>query len=181
MVMIPSILDVTSKAAETTFGRPLITNVFRGHIVEAIVAYALEPVWRWCAEDYSAWDFERGDGLRLEVKQSAARQSWATTDKPSAGSFDIAERKGRWEGATWIESAGRAAAIYVFAHHPIADMTADHRDPMQWRFFVIPTNALPAKQRLSLTQARRLTDERTFQELSAAVHHVAESLQEFQD
>ena len=109
----PSIDAIQQRAGEAAFGGPLITNVHRGLIAEAIVAAALEPEWKWCAADYSAWDFERPDGLRLEVKQSAARQSWALNDKPSVCSFDIAERSSRWEGPTLITEAGRYANVYV--------------------------------------------------------------------
>lgn len=97
----PSIDDVVDRVSHAAFGRPLVTNVLRGQVVEAIIALALEPEWTWCASDYASWDFERADGRRLEVKQSAARQSWAA---PAHGivrpSFDIKERTVRWEGAT---------------------------------------------------------------------------------
>ena len=169
MISAPSIADIHRKVSEAAFGRPLITNVLRGQVVEAIVACALEPEWTWCAEDYSSWDFERADGKRLEVKQSAARQSWAVSDKPSACSFDIGIRKGRWEGPHWISEVGRAADVYIFAHHPIADSTADHRDPNQWQFYVIPTRLLPDTQRLSLSRARSLATASSFGELSDAV------------
>lgn len=169
MISTPSIADVQHKVSQAAFGRPLITNVLRGQVVEAIVACALEPEWNWCAEDYSSWDFERPDGRRLEVKQSAARQSWATSDKPSACSFDIAVRKGRWEGARWIDESGRAAHIYVFAYHPIADGSADHRDPDQWQFYVIPTCLLPNTQRLSIAGVKSLAAAKSFAELGYAV------------
>lgn len=94
MTNTPTAADIQRKVADAAFGRPLITNVLRGQVVEAIVACALEPEWHWCAADYSSWDFDRADGFRVEIKQSAARQSWATSDKPSSCSFDIAERKG---------------------------------------------------------------------------------------
>lgn len=68
--------DVIAKVTASAFGQPLVTNVLRGHVVEAMVALALEPEWRWCSGDYAAWDFERADGLRMEVRQSAYRQSW---------------------------------------------------------------------------------------------------------
>lgn len=71
----PTVADIQRKVADAAFGRPLITNVMRGQVVEAIVACALEPECRWCAADYSSWDFDRADGVRLEIKQSAARQS----------------------------------------------------------------------------------------------------------
>lgn len=167
--MPPSIADIQDKVAQSAFGRPLITNVLRGQVVEAIVASALEPEWTWCSADYSSWDFERADGCRLEVKQSAARQSWATSDKPTACSFDIAKRKGRWEGTTWIDEAGRAAHIYVFAHHPISDSSADHRDAKQWQFYVLATSSPPIIKRLTLARARSLTAPVSFAKLREAV------------
>lgn len=153
-----------------------MTNVLRGHVVEAIVASALEPTWRWCAEDYSSWDFERADGLRLEVKQSAARQTWATSDKSSSCSFDIAERTGRWEGPVWVEGAGRASQIYILAHHPVADATADDRNPGQWRFHVLPAAALPTTKRISLASAAKLTVPVEYNELASAVEEAAGSV-----
>lgn len=169
MTSIPTISDIQRKVAEAAFGRPLVTNVMRGQVVEAIVACALEPEWTWCAEDYSSWDFERADGMRLEVKQSAARQTWAASDKPSACSFDIAMRKGRWEGSSWVDEVGRAAHIYIFAHHPVADRSADHRDPTQWQFYVVPTSQLPNTRRLSLNGVRSLATATSFAELEQAV------------
>ncbi|MES2444340.1 MAG: hypothetical protein V4574_16045 [Pseudomonadota bacterium] len=130
--------------------------MLRGLVSEAIVAAALEPVWRWCSADYSSWDFDRADGVRLEVKQSAVRQTWASASAaPSKTSFDIAARKGRWEGALWIEEPGRHAQIYVFAHHPIGDDGADHCDPAQWEFFVVRASDLPPTKRIA-TAALRL-------------------------
>jgi len=170
----PTTWDILRKVADAAFGRPLVTNVLRGMVAEAIVACALEPEWHWCAQDYANWDFERADGLRLEVKQSAARQSWATSDKPSACSFDIAARKGRLEGATWIDAPGRAAQIYVFAHHPVADISADHRDPAQWNFHVVRSADLPATRSLSLACARRLCPAVDFAMLKAAVSAAAD-------
>lgn len=175
---VPSAEEIQRKVAAAAFGRPLITNVHRGMVAEAIVAAALEPEWRWCSEDYSSWDFERADGAKLEVKQSAARQSWAAANaKPSACSFDIASRTGRWEnGVEWIAEPGRSAHIYVFAHHPVADESADHRDPTQWQFYVIATERLPNTRRLSLSRLRSLGEACAFQVLrqfvSAAANQV---------
>lgn len=147
--------EVIAKVSQAAFGNPLVTNVLRGQVAEAIVALALEPEWRWCGADYSAWDFERPDGLRLEVKQSAARQSWGTAG-PSKATFDIAARIGRFEGTTWIAEAGRPAHLYVFAHHDIYDDHADHRDPSQWQFYVAATRDLPHVKRVALGTIRTL-------------------------
>lgn len=125
--------DAVAKVTEATFGAPLVNNVLRGHLAEAIIALAIEPEWEWCSGDYSSWDFQsRETGLRLEVKQSAAKQSWVlhSDSKPSAPRFDIAPRTGRWEtDGSFVKDPGRAAQIYIFAYHPIADESADHRDP----------------------------------------------------
>jgi hypothetical protein len=161
---------IAARAAEVCFGKPLITNVNRGLIAELIVEAALPTGWRWCGGDYAGHDFEHADGTRLEVKQSAARQSWAAPESgASRASFDIAARIGRWEGAVWIEEAGRRAQIYVLAHHPVADASADHRDPGQWRFHVVGAADLPVSKTLALSRVRALTTACGFSELGRAV------------
>lgn len=37
------ISDVIAKVSQVAFGKPLVTNVLRGHVAEAIIALALEP------------------------------------------------------------------------------------------------------------------------------------------
>ena len=166
--------EVVAKVANAAFGRPLVTNVLRGHVVEAIIALALEPVWAWCSADYASWDFERSDGLRLEVKQSAYRQSWVTAPsvKVSPG-FDVRVRKHQWEGDTLVESVGRAAHIYVLAYHDQRDADADHRDPRQWQFFVLSSRDIPIVARIALGSVRRLTDSVTIEALANQVERVA--------
>ena len=167
--------DIEQRVSKKSFGTPLITNVLRGVVAEAIIACALEPEWTWCSADYASWDFERGDGVKLEVKQSAARQSWTKADgKPSVAGFDIAPRKGYWvNGETWVPTPGRAADIYIFAHHPVADESADHRAPEQWDFYVVATADLPDTRRISLVSLQRLTGSCCFTELRAAVVAIA--------
>jgi hypothetical protein len=41
---------------------------------------------------------------------------------------------------------------------PIMDESADHRDPRQWRFYVIPTTRLPARKTISLVKVALLSD-----------------------
>jgi len=161
---------VVAKAAAAAFGRPLVTNVLRGLVAEVIVSEALAPGWRWCSADYASWDFEHQDGTRLEVKQSAAKQSWLSlSGKPTACSFDIKARQGRHEGTVWVAEPGRAAAIYVFAHHPVAADGADHRAPGQWVFYVIRTADLPTTNRISLATAKKLSSSWSWLQLGAAV------------
>jgi hypothetical protein len=166
--------NIERKVAEAIFGKKLITNVYRGHVTEAIVAAALEPEWNWCLADYSSWDFERDDGMRLEVKQSAVLQTW-TIEPPKriTGSFDIAERQGYWEGPAWVAVPGRCAHVYVLAHHIIVDDSADHRDPGQWQFYVVRASELPAVKKISLGSLQRLAQPCGFDELSERVAQAA--------
>lgn len=163
---------MVAKVADAAFGRPLVTNVLRAQLVEAMIALVLEPAWHWCSADYAPCDFERADGLRLEVKQSAARQSWST-EKPSKAIFDVAARTGRNEAHGWVEEYGRAAHIYVFAHHPTFDDSADHRDPAQWQFYVLPTSALPDVKQIALGTIKTMSEAVPISTLAETVAAVA--------
>jgi hypothetical protein len=44
----------------------------------------------------------------------------------------------------------RYADIYIRAHHPVEDLSADHRDPHQWRFYIALAAALEGQGRLLL-------------------------------
>lgn len=181
-IHVPSIDDIVDKASRAVFGMPLITNVNRAILVEVIVAAALSPDWRWCSEDYAGWDFESADGVRLEVKQSASWQSWSRrSSAPSAGVFDIAARKKYWvETDGWHASPGRLADIYILAHHPIVGRSADHRDPRQWQFYVLPASAFrPGAKTISLPVVQKLARQAAydgqpvrFEELNACVEAI---------
>ena len=74
--------EIAKKAGDAAFGNPLVENSWRSHVVEMIVECVLFPEWKWSAEGWSGWDFEHvKTGLRLEIKQSAAKQSWKGTPK----------------------------------------------------------------------------------------------------
>jgi hypothetical protein len=107
--------------------------------------------------------------LRLEVKQSAARQTWTGARKATTPIFDIRARTGYFEGADWVADPRRFARIYIFAHHPIMDESADHRDPCQWRFYVVPTTRLPAGKTISLVKVALLSDAVPWIGLKAAI------------
>lgn len=157
-------------------GQPLVGNAFRGTLVEAIVAEALAPHWRWCADGWGSYDFEGPGDVGLEVKQSAARQNWhQATSSPCVPRFDIAERTGSWaETGEWVAKRGRAAALYVFAYHPVLDVTvADHRVPEQWEFYVVHSSRLPPQKSLGLSGVRALAAPVGFDKLLEAVGVIA--------
>jgi hypothetical protein len=164
---VTTIDDVVRRATEVTFDKCLVTNVFRSVLVEAIVAAAL-PDWNWCSSDYASWDFRHRDSTRLEVKQSAARQTWFA-GRASPALWDIRPRTGYWGKNGWVARRGRYAHIYILAHHPVLSKRADHRDARQWRFYVVATSALPDTKSISEARAARLTQPVTFEELASHV------------
>jgi hypothetical protein len=170
--------DVRAEASTAAFGQKLITNNLRGLIAEVIVGSALPPEWKWCSADWAGWDFERADGLKLEVKQSAARQTWTGNNvaRPTCR-FDIKPRKGSYVGADWQPMVGRQAQIYVFAHHFEGGECADHCEPSQWRFFVVPESRLPpSAQTIGLGAIEKLAARCTISELLSAVQTCAKGL-----
>ena len=85
-------------------GSPLLRNSIRGELVEEMVAQALEPEWTLCADDWGACDLKQvanlkpvGRPLRIQVKQSAARQSWHADARPRCCQCD-----GRWRAITLL-------------------------------------------------------------------------------
>lgn len=63
------------RLAQRLYGTPIIRNSARGELVEEIVAMALEPDWLLCSGDWGGCDLVYpASGLRMQVKQSAARQ-----------------------------------------------------------------------------------------------------------
>jgi len=132
------------------FDRRLVQNNLRGLYVEAMALELLGSEWRPAGEDWGGWDIEHEDGTRLQVKQSAARQTWsAALGRTSRPLFDIKPAL-HWYGSGWSEQKARHADIYLFAWHPICDQSADHRDLAQWRFYVVETKRLPEQKSIGL-------------------------------
>ena len=165
-----SAAEIRRRSCEAAFGQPLVMNVLRGLVVEAIVATALEPDWIWRSANYASWDFEAADGCRLEVKQSAVRQSWkAGPGTVSRCRWDIAKRTGRYNQLGWVPAYERSADLYVLAFHSVEGELADHRDPAQWHFFVIPARALPEARSIGLESVRKITGASSYEGLAAEV------------
>ena len=174
------------------YGQPLIANVYRGDYVEGLILCALGQGWKQSFE-WGSWDLENAAGVRLEVKQSAALQSWykQTGVKNSSPSFSITPKTGYYtdstDAAVWVSlPAGervRPADIYVLAWHPEPNPEiADHHNPEQWQFFVVPADNLPPKppqvkeQRIGLAAVKKLATAVTYDRLAAEVDKVAAGL-----
>lgn len=161
------------------FNQPLKENRYRSDYVERLIVEILGDEFELTSSDWAAWDITHNSGLKIEVKQSAARQSWSgdgtIPDKPNVGRFDIAERSYVWDKKGWRDQLGRVAGLYIFAWHPIYDPDiADHRDPRQWTFYVLPSQALPAGQKsIGLRPLQQLAEPVTYAELQAAANEAA--------
>jgi hypothetical protein len=161
-------LDLTVRITSRLFGLPILTNVVRGEVVEEMCLMALEPEWQHAGGDYGAWDLENcKTGMRIQVKQSAARQSWGVSI--SSPTFSIAHKTGRYEGAIWIAEPSRNADIFVFGWHPLTGGDADHREVGQWQFFVIPESKLPPQKSIRLSVLERIALPVSWFELKAAI------------
>ena len=149
----------------------VIQNNLRGLYVELMVAELLGPPWRHNGTDWAAYDLEHTNGTRLEVKQSAAQQTWAA---PSTGrsvrSFSIRVPKIEWVGSKATTRNNRVAGIYVFAWHDGLIAQSDQRDPKQWKFFVVPARLLPNQQTICLGPLNKLAKPVGANQLRATVH-----------
>jgi len=149
--------EIAERLAKRLFDTPIIQNQFRSTFVEAMLEPVLEETgWKYTGDGWSGWDFERADGARLEVKQSAAIQTWsAARNIVTKGAFDIAFRTGYFfeGGSKWEPTPGRPANVYVFAWNE----TKDHSNPKNWMFFVVPTSCLPLQKTISLAKVKALS------------------------
>jgi hypothetical protein len=156
----------------------LVSNTTRGLLAEFIVARALGLTENRVRDGWAAFDLQTESGLRIEVKSAACVQTWNQKEL-SAIRFCVPETRA-WDGETGLLSkeSRRQADVYVFAllHHR-DKRTIDPLNLEQWRFYVIPTTALPACSTLSLNVVEKLADGgSTFAELSSAVERVAQAI-----
>ena len=138
------------------FDVPVMQNNLRGLWVELMVFELLGSGWKHAGNDWAAWDLERTDGLRVEVKQSAQLQSWGTS--LSSPRFSIALTKGHYlDGKNYVPnlSGKRLADLYIFAWHD----GDDQRSASEWRFYVVGADRLPKSQKsIGLKALQELTE-----------------------
>lgn len=162
--------EIALRLAARLFDCPLIQNQYRSAFVEAMIEpHLARQGWRHVGDNWAGWDFQHECGTRLELKQSAAWQTWdpikragtpARPPKAGSGRFDIAVRTGWFDttGTVWTKHAGRPAHIYAFAWHGLIGDAADHRDPDQWQFFILPSTSLPPQKTLRLSRLRSIAE-----------------------
>lgn len=185
------IAEIVDEAAESPLSRvsvlgevgrrydqPVMNNVHRAEYVEALVALALrDSGWRRKAP-WGAWHFENESGVRLNLKHSAAVQSWGGGGAQDSPRFDIAPGKGYWdeEEGRWVALPGRHAEIYVFAWHGGTGETTDQRDPASLEFYVIPERDLPKQKSIALPAIRASVSRCRIQGLAAATDEIRSTI-----
>ena len=182
--------QVVQSLNERFYSQPLIDNVYRGDYVETLILFALGEGWKPVG-GWGSWDLEKGNGgVRLEVKQSAAKQPvqphYKQSDSPqSSPPFRIEPKTYYYTNSTDAAvrvdlpkgERVRPADIYIFAWHPETDSaTADHRQPEQWEFYVVPEHRLPDQKSISLNPLKNLAAAVTYAELAAKVTAVADGI-----
>ena len=153
--------EIALRLAAKHFDKRLIENSFRSALIQGMIEPFLAPGgWRYIGDGWGGWDFERSDGAKLEVKQSAAHQTWSDTQSArSLGTFDTRAKIGFYDngGSKWTVSPGRPAHVCLFAWNGTFGEETDHRDQTQWDFYAIPTSLLPVGQKtITLDGVRRL-------------------------
>jgi hypothetical protein len=145
-----TIQQLTDRYIKEFLGSPILDNTLRGYWLEVMLAEALGPRCRLVSAGWHLWDLQFGPSdrecparIRIQVRNTAALQTWSK-GVTSACQWILASRPapayfGRDHPHVPCESAGYLCDVFILAHHPGSDPTkADHRDPYQWRFFVVP-------------------------------------------
>ena len=159
------------------YDRRVMSNLHRSEYVEALVTVALECRGWTRKNPWEGWTLEHASGIRLQVKQSAAAQSWGTGASKSTPQYNIAPRTGCWdeEEARWVPERGHLADIYVFAWHEENALVADQRDPSSWEFRVVARDELPPQKTIGLRPLRGLSSPCRIDALADAVDSICGS------
>lgn len=152
----------------------IMSNATRGRLAEFIVATAVAVDITKVREEWSAFDLETPEGIKLEIKSAAYLQSWFQRAL-STISFSTKPAL-HWDSQTNIQAAiaARHADVYVFCllHHEDKP-TANPLNINQWEFYVMATAELNAYTRsqhsLTLKSLKKLTSAVPYDQLAAAI------------
>jgi hypothetical protein len=141
----------------------ILSNATRGRFAEFIVATATNVDKTALRDEWSAYDLDTPDGIKLEIKSAAYIQSWFQRTL-SKISFSIKPAL-YWDNLTNKQSTEkkRHADVYVFCllHHD-NKQTIDPLNMNHWEFYVLATkelNEYPRSQHsITLKSLQRLTN-----------------------
>ena len=153
----PSRAPVTAETVKLrffheAFDRPLLDNTMRGLWCEFMVAEALGADCRAVGFGWHPWDLQIGpatsalpDRIRIQLKNSALLQSWnAASGRLSKPLFNLTWRHRpsyfvRDFPSIPCEDEGFLCDLFILCFHGEARIdVADHRDPDQWQFYLLP-------------------------------------------
>jgi hypothetical protein len=149
--------DVKARFFREAFSGRLLDNTLRGLWCEFMMCEALGPECRPVGLAWHPWDLQIGsdsegtpERIRIQVKNSAVLQSWNEIEgKASTPLFNLTWRRrpayfDRTHPGVPCEQEGFLCDLFILCHHPAADWTvADHREPAQWRFYLVPVVGPP--------------------------------------
>lgn len=126
----------------------ILSNATRGKLAEFIVASAVEIDKTVVRDEWSAYDLETPDGIKLEIKSSAYLQSWFQKEYST---IQFSTKLARyWDSSTNQLSTEkkRHADVYVFCLlHQKDKKTVDPLNLNQWEFYILSTTELNAYTR----------------------------------
>lgn len=121
----------------------ILSNATRGRFAEFIVATATDIDICKLRDEWSAFDLETPEGIKLEIKSAAYLQSWF---QRALSKISFSTRAALyWDSLTNKQSdiKKRHADVYVFCllhHHN--KQTVDPLNLDQWEFYVLATKQL---------------------------------------
>jgi hypothetical protein len=121
----------------------ILSNATRGRFAEFIVATATNIDISTVRGEWSAFDLQTKEGIKLEIKSAAYLQSWF---QKALSKISFSTRAAlHWDSATneQSQSPSRHADVYVFCllHHKLKQ-TVDPLNLNQWEFYVLATKQL---------------------------------------
>ena len=148
----------------------ILSNATRGRFAEFIVATAINFDKTSLRDEWSAYDLETSEGVKLEIKSAAYIQSWfqRTLSKISFSTKPALY----WDSLTNKQSSEkkRHADVYVFCllHHQ-NKLTADPLNLNQWEFYILATKELNdykrSQQSITLKSLQSLTNSVSYDKL----------------
>jgi hypothetical protein len=118
-------------------------NATRGRLAEFIVAAAVHIDIKKCRDEWSAFDLETPEGIKIEVKSAAYLQSWFQRTHSQIKFSTKAALS--WDSTTgqYSTAASRLADVYVFCLLNHRDKSnVDPLDLNQLEFYVLATRQL---------------------------------------
>lgn len=152
----------------------ILSNATRGRFAEFIVATATNIDMTILRDEWSAYDLETPEGIKLEIKSAAYIQSWF---QRSFSKISFSTKAALyWDSLTNDQSSEkkRHADVYVFCllHHDNKP-TVDPLIMNQWEFYVMATKELNEYTRsqhsITLNSLQRLTSAVPYDKLYEAI------------